>query len=36
MISRDPECLQGALNVLIEMFRRIGLAANISKSKTMT
>ena len=30
-----PECLQGALNVLIGLFRRIGLAANVSNLKTM-
>ena len=34
--SRDPEWLQGYLNVLIGLFRRIGLMANAVKSKTMT
>ena len=32
---RDPEWLQGDLNVLIGLFLRIGLMANIDKSKTM-
>ena len=32
---RDPEWLQGDLNVLIGLFLRIGLMANIAKSKTM-
>ena len=34
--SQDPECLQGALNVLISLLRWIGLMANVAKSKTMT
>ena len=34
--SRDPEWKQGALNFLIGLFRRIGLEANIAKSKTTT
>ena len=33
--SRDTELLQRALNILIKMFWRIGLAANSVKSKTM-
>ena len=33
--SRDPEGLQGALNVLIGLFRKYGLVANIAKSKDM-
>ena len=34
--SRDLEWLQGALNVLIVLFWRINLAANVVKPKTMT
>ena len=33
---RDPEWLQSALNILIELSRQIGLAANVYKSKTIT
>ena len=33
---RYPEWLQGYLNVLIGLFRRIGLMANVAKSKRMT
>ena len=36
MGSQDPEWLQGALNILIRLLLRIGLAANVAKSKTMT
>ena len=36
MGSRDPEWLQGALNVLIGLFRRYGLVVNSAKSKVMT
>lgn len=32
----DPEWLQGVLNVLIGLFRRIGLMENLTKSKMMT
>ena len=32
----DPEWLQGVLDVLIGLFRRIGLMANISKSQKVT
>ena len=31
----NPEWLQGAFNVLIGLFRRYGLVANVSKSKTI-
>ena len=31
----DPGCIQGGLNVLIGMFRSVGLVANVSKSKTI-
>ena len=34
--SHDPECLQHAMNVLVGLFRRYGLAANVTKSRTMT
>ena len=34
--SRDPEWLQGSINVIIEIFRRFGLMSNVAKSKTMT
>ena len=34
--SRDPECPQGALNVLIGPFHRYGLVANVAKFKVMT
>ena len=33
--SRDPEWLQGALNVTIELLRRYRLVANFEKSKAM-
>ena len=33
--SRDPGWLQGAMNVLIYLFRQIGLAMNGPKSKTI-
>ena len=32
--SREPEWIQGALNILIKMFWRIGLVANVAKLKT--
>ena len=32
--SREPEWLQGAINFLIGLFRRVGLMANISEYKT--
>ena len=32
LVLKDPECIQGALNLPIGLFRRIGLAANIAKS----
>ena len=34
--SRDLEWLQGVINVLIGLLRRVGLMSKISKSKTMT
>ena len=34
--SRYPECLQVAINVLIRLFRRVGLINNFTESKTMT
>ena len=33
---RDPEWLQGALNMLIGIFRWYGLVANVVKYKAMT
>ena len=33
---RDPKWFQGGTNVLVELFRRVGLMANVSKSNTMT
>ena len=34
--SQDLGWLQEALNILISLFRRIGLMANVAKSKMMT
>ena len=34
--SRYPEWLQGAINVLIRLFRRVRLMVNVAKSKNMT
>ena len=34
--SRDPEWLQGNINVIIGLFRRVVLMANVEKSNTMT
>ena len=34
--SRDPEWLQGEINVHIGLFRRVILMTNIEKFKTMT
>ena len=36
VVSRDPDWLQHAMNVLVGLFRRYGLAANIAKSRTIT
>ena len=36
VVSRDPDWLQHAMHVLVGLFRRYGLAANVSKSRTMT
>ena len=33
---RDPEWLQGTLGVLIGLFRRYGLVANVENSKAIT
>ena len=35
IVFQDPEWLQGSLNVIIGLFHRIGLMANVSKSKMM-
>ena len=32
--SREPECPQGAINVLIRLFRRFGLMDNVKKFNT--
>ena len=34
--SRYPEWFQEAINVIIELFRRVGLMSNVAKSKIMT
>ena len=34
--ARDDEWLQGSLNVLVSLFRRFGLQANVTKTKAMT
>ena len=33
--SRDPEWLQGYINVLIKLLRRVGIMANVAKSDTI-
>ena len=35
IVSRDTEWLQGDINVLIGIFRRVGLMVNVEKYKTM-
>ena len=35
VVSRDPEWLQGALNVLIILLQRYGLVTNVDKYKAM-
>ena len=35
VVFQDPEWLQGTLNVIIDLFHRYGLVANIAKSKAM-
>ena len=35
LVSQDLEWIQGILNVIIRLFRRIGLAANVATLKTM-
>ena len=34
--SRDPEWLQGVINVIIRLFIRVEFMANVAKSKTTT
>ena len=36
LVSQDPDFLHGSLNVLITLFWRIRLAANVAKSKKIT
>ena len=35
LVSQEPEWLQGALNVLVRLFLRIGLPSNVAKLKAM-
>ena len=35
VVSRYPQWLQGALNILIDLFCRYGLVVNVAKSKSM-
>ena len=35
-VSRNQEWLQGTIDVIIVLFRRVGLMANIEKPNTMT
>ena len=34
-VSRYPEWIQGALNVLVGLFRRYGMVENVAKSKAI-
>ena len=34
--SREPEWIQGAINVLIGILKRFGQMTNVAKSRTMT
>ena len=36
VVSRDPDWLQHSVNILVGLFRRYGLASNVSKSRSMT
>ena len=36
VVSRELDCLQHAMNVLVVLYRRFGLAANVAKSRKMT
>ena len=36
VVSWEPECIQGYLNVLIGLFWWYGMVAKVSKSKSMT
>ena len=36
LVLRDPEWLQGELNVLISIFQMYGMVANVANSKAMT
>ena len=35
IVSRDQECLQGDINVIIVLFRKFGLMVNVAKSENM-
>ena len=34
--SKDPEWIQGSINALVVLFRRVGLMDNVEKSNTIT
>ena len=36
IVSKYPEGLQGAINTIIRLFRKVGLMANVAKSKIIT
>ena len=36
ILSRDTEWIQGAINVLILLFRSVEIMANVAKSNTVT
>ena len=36
LASRDPVALQKALDIIVELFERVGLRTNTSKTKVMT
>jgi hypothetical protein len=36
LASNQPDILQGGTNYLVDLFERVGLIANISKTKSMT
>ena len=35
MGSQDADCMQHSMNILVRLFQRYGLAANVAKSRTM-
>jgi hypothetical protein len=36
LASRDPDFLQRALDVLVDLFARVGLETNVKKTQAMT